>query len=114
MSNRVMSAIVAGAFWAALGSLSATSVGAAGMMSEADMMKMREMTKKEVASGKMEKCYGVALKGHNDCYAGAGTTCVGHQHGQLPRKCVQAGGKRYLRSHEDAEGSRNPETTGLK
>jgi uncharacterized membrane protein len=77
MSNRVMSAIVAGAFSAALGSLSATSVGAAGMMSEADMMKMREMTKKEVASGKMEKCYGVALKGHNDCYAGAGTTCAG-------------------------------------
>lgn len=77
MSNRVMSAIVAGAFSAALGSLSATSVGAAGMMSEADMMKMREMTKKEVASGKMEKCYGVALKAHNDCYAGAGTTCAG-------------------------------------
>ena len=25
----------------------------------------------------MEKCYGVALKGKNDCAAGAGTTCVG-------------------------------------
>ncbi|WP_018607823.1 DUF2282 domain-containing protein [Uliginosibacterium gangwonense] len=25
----------------------------------------------------MEKCYGVALKGHNDCKAGAGTTCAG-------------------------------------
>ncbi|MGB8901639.1 MAG: DUF2282 domain-containing protein [Methylocella sp.] len=24
-----------------------------------------------------EKCYGVALAGHNDCAAGAGTTCVG-------------------------------------
>ena len=24
-----------------------------------------------------EKCYGVALKGHNDCAAGAGTTCAG-------------------------------------
>lgn len=24
-----------------------------------------------------EKCYGVALKGHNDCKAGAGTTCAG-------------------------------------
>ena len=25
----------------------------------------------------MEKCYGVALKGENDCAAGAGTTCAG-------------------------------------
>lgn len=26
---------------------------------------------------KQEKCYGVALKGKNDCAAGAGTTCSG-------------------------------------
>lgn len=25
----------------------------------------------------MEKCFGVALKGHNDCKAGPGTTCAG-------------------------------------
>jgi uncharacterized membrane protein len=25
----------------------------------------------------MEKCYGIALKGKNDCAAGAGTTCAG-------------------------------------
>jgi uncharacterized membrane protein len=25
----------------------------------------------------MEKCYGVALKGKNDCKAGAGTSCAG-------------------------------------
>jgi len=25
----------------------------------------------------MEKCYGVALAGKNDCMAGAGTTCAG-------------------------------------
>ena len=24
-----------------------------------------------------ERCYGVALKGHNDCAAGAGTSCAG-------------------------------------
>jgi len=24
-----------------------------------------------------EKCYGIALKGQNDCAAGAGTTCAG-------------------------------------
>lgn len=26
---------------------------------------------------KMEKCYGVAMAGKNDCAAGAGTTCAG-------------------------------------
>ena len=25
----------------------------------------------------MEKCFGVAMKGKNDCAAGAGTTCAG-------------------------------------
>jgi len=25
----------------------------------------------------MEKCYGISLKGENDCAAGAGTTCAG-------------------------------------
>lgn len=33
-----------------------------------------------VAADKMadtEKCYGVAMKGKNDCKAGAGTTCAG-------------------------------------
>lgn len=25
----------------------------------------------------MEKCYGIALKGQNDCAAGAGTSCAG-------------------------------------
>ena len=29
------------------------------------------------ADDSKEKCYGVALKGHNDCAAGAGTTCAG-------------------------------------
>jgi uncharacterized membrane protein len=29
------------------------------------------------APGATEKCYGVALKGKNDCKAGAGTTCAG-------------------------------------
>ena len=28
--------------------------------------------------GKNEKCFGVALKGANDCAAGPGTTCAGH------------------------------------
>ncbi len=29
------------------------------------------------AAEEMEKCYGVALKGQNDCAAGEGTTCAG-------------------------------------
>jgi uncharacterized membrane protein len=55
MSNRTMTVLVAGAFAAALGTLAATSAGAAGT----------------------EKCYGVALKGQNDCKAGA-HACKGH------------------------------------
>lgn len=29
------------------------------------------------AEGKVERCFGVALAGQNDCAAGAGTTCAG-------------------------------------
>ena len=29
------------------------------------------------AAGKTEKCFGVALKGKNDCAAGPGTSCAG-------------------------------------
>lgn len=75
MSNRVMSAVVAGAFAAALASISAGSASAA--MTEEEMMKMRDTVAKEVAGGKMEKCFGIALAGKNDCFAGAGTTCAG-------------------------------------
>ena len=31
----------------------------------------------KAAAPAMEKCYGVALAGKNDCKAGAGTTCAG-------------------------------------
>ena len=36
--------------------------------------KMKDAAK---AKPEMEKCYGVALAGKNDCKAGAGTTCAG-------------------------------------
>ena len=29
------------------------------------------------SAGSKEKCYGISLAGHNDCAAGAGTTCAG-------------------------------------
>ncbi|HEX2136204.1 MAG TPA: DUF2282 domain-containing protein [Microvirga sp.] len=72
MSNRTLPALVAGAFATALGSLAAASSGAQSMMEK----KQRE-TAAALASGKFEKCYGVALKGQNDCFAGPGTTCAG-------------------------------------
>lgn len=31
----------------------------------------------QAAAPAQEKCYGVALKGHNDCKAGPGTSCAG-------------------------------------
>ncbi len=78
MSNRLLSVIVASAFTAALGSV--TPAGAA-MMSDAEMKKMMEenqaMSMEKMKTGKFEQCYGVALKGKNDCFAGAGTTCAG-------------------------------------
>src|SRR6059058_2309896 len=73
MSNRTMSVLVAGAFAAALGSFAATSANAA----DAKMEKMMKETGEAITAGKMEKCYGVALKGQNDCAAGAGTSCAG-------------------------------------
>lgn len=49
--------------------LSALACGAA-------LAQQAPMTDK-AAPAAMEKCYGVALAGHNDCKAGAGTTCAG-------------------------------------
>ncbi len=73
MSSRTMSALIAGAFATALGALAATSATAADPKMEQMMKKAGE----DIAAGKMEKCYGVALKGQNDCQAGAGTSCAG-------------------------------------
>ena len=36
-----------------------------------------QSTKPADAMPKMEKCYGVAMAGKNDCAAGPGTTCAG-------------------------------------
>lgn len=79
MTSRSLQAVMAVALAAAIAAtMTATmTVPALAAMTEADMMKMRDMAKKDVASGKMEMCFGAALKGHNDCFAGAGTTCAG-------------------------------------
>jgi uncharacterized membrane protein len=52
-----------------------TKAGA--QMSEEESAARQKAANKELKSGKFEKCYGVALKGQNDCVAGAGTTCAG-------------------------------------
>ena len=66
MSTRstVSAAILAGAVATAL-----ASIAAAAPLTEAQV-------KAATDAGK-EKCYGVALKGQNDCAAGPGTTCQG-------------------------------------
>lgn len=51
--------------------LAAFAALSAGVAQAADAMP------KGKAAGAMEKCYGVALAGKNDCKAGAGTSCAG-------------------------------------
>jgi uncharacterized membrane protein len=79
MSNRNLSLLAASALAAAVAAAAAPAAYAA--MDDAAMMKMMHQneakTMKALGTGRFEQCYGVALKGHNDCYAGAGTTCAG-------------------------------------
>lgn len=75
MSNRTTAAVLACAFVAAMGgSASAASMGT---MTEDQMMAKRQEVGAAVKDGKMEMCFGVALAGQNDCFAGPGTTCAG-------------------------------------
>lgn len=80
MSNRNLSLLVAGAFATAVASFAAPSANAQ-QPNKAQMEKMMEenqaKTMAAMKTGKFDQCYGVALKGQNDCYAGAGTTCAG-------------------------------------
>ena len=76
MSKPMLTAVFATAALTAIGGLSLAQADTK-KMSEADMMKAQEMTKAELKTGKFEQCFGVALKGQNDCFAGAGTSCAG-------------------------------------
>lgn len=75
MSHRKTSAFVVSAFAAALGALSAVPADAQEFT--AAQKKIQAEHTQLVKSGKVEPCFGTALKGQNDCYAGAGTTCAG-------------------------------------
>ena len=81
MSNRTLSALVAGALAASLGSLNSSPATAQGAGQTGDqekmMQEMQAKAMKMMKSGKYEKCYGVALAGKNDCFAGPGTACAG-------------------------------------
>ena len=74
MSKPMSHALFASALVTAFGGI---SVAQADTMSNDAMMKAQEMTKANLATGKFEQCFGVALKGQNDCAAGPGTTCQG-------------------------------------
>jgi len=60
----ITSLVLAGALSSAL-----VSLAAAGPMTSDEMSAAK--------AAKKEKCFGVALKGMNDCAAGPGTTCQG-------------------------------------
>lgn len=55
------------------------STVSAALLASAVSAALATMATAQQAEGKdgMEKCYGVALKGQNDCAAGPGTTCQG-------------------------------------
>jgi uncharacterized membrane protein len=75
MFIRKTSPLVVGAFVAALGALTATAANAQEFT--AQQKKTQAEHTAIVKAGKLEPCFGTAVKGHNDCFAGPGTTCAG-------------------------------------
>jgi uncharacterized membrane protein len=75
MPDRIATAFVASAFAAALGALAAAPADAQEFTPA--QKKIQAEHTALVKSGKVEPCFGAAMKGHNDCYAGPGTTCAG-------------------------------------
>lgn len=72
--NKAILAVVVGALaTASAGVASAESK----QLTQADREKLKAEHTAQVQAGKVEPCFGAALKGKNDCYAGAGTTCAG-------------------------------------
>ena len=57
-------------------SLAITALTLAALSAGAAMAQTKPMADDKM-DAKMEKCYGVALAGKNDCAAGPGTTCAG-------------------------------------
>ena len=72
IAKSVSTAVLVSAFAAALGSFAAAPAFADDMMAA----HTPDNTKMQMATGKFEECYGVALAGQNDCAAGA-HSCAG-------------------------------------
>jgi uncharacterized membrane protein len=101
--STVSAAVLAGALATAL-----ASFASAGPLTEAE-------AKAAMAAGK-EKCYGVALKGQNDCAAGPGTTCQGTSTVDFQGnawKFVQGGTCTTLDLPGDRKGAPEPLTRDL-
>ena len=77
MSTRLKSALVVSALAASLAPLTVATLSAQEPQPTAAQAKIRAKHTEMVKAGKVEPCFGTARKGHNDCYAGAGTTCAG-------------------------------------
>ena len=78
MSARMLSvrSILAGAVSTAL-----ATVAAAGPLTKAEV--------DAAMAAKKEKCFGVALKGQNDCAAGPGHDLPGHLDRRFPGQCLE-------------------------
>jgi uncharacterized membrane protein len=50
---------------------------ASGLTAALTMIAAPAFAQPKPAQPSMDKCYGIALKGQNDCAAGPGTTCAG-------------------------------------
>jgi hypothetical protein len=64
------------------------------------------LTKAEVdaaVAAKKEKCFGVALKGQNDCAAGPGTDLPGYLDRRLPRQYMEVRSGGNLHQHRATE-----------
>jgi len=75
MSSQNRSQFTAAALALAFGSV--TVAPAMATEFTAEQQKIQAANTVRVKSGEVEPCFGVALKGQNDCFAGAGTTCAG-------------------------------------
>ncbi len=112
MSDRTVSVFMVGAFAAALSVLSVTPASAQEFT--AAQKKIQAEHTALVKSGKLEPCFGTALKGQNDCYAGRRNHVCRHQHRRLSRQCVQAGAEGNLHHDFDAERIRQSRAQGLR
>jgi uncharacterized membrane protein len=103
-TSTVSAAVLAGAVASAL-----ASFATAAPLTDAE-------AKAAIAAGK-EKCYGVALKGQNDCSAGPGTTCQGTSTVDFQGnawKFVQGGTCARLQLPGNRRGSPQPLTRDLR